>query len=61
MILLAFFIACLCTKAQSVVPQVNENVELMSILSRIAGFPEYHMDIAGQYIKDMDSYFRDIQ
>lgn len=59
MILLAFFIAFLCTKAQSVVPQVNENVELMSILSRIAGFPEYHMDIAGQYIKDMDNYFKD--
>ena len=29
MILLAFFIAFLCTKAQSVVPQVNENVELI--------------------------------
>ena len=31
----------------------------MSILSRMAGFPEYHMDMAGQYIKDMDSYFKD--
>ena len=45
--------------AQSVIPQVNENVELMSILSRMAGFPEYNMDMAGRYIKDMDSYFKD--
>ena len=58
-IFLALFIACLCAKAQSIIPQVNENVELMSILSRMAGFPEYHMDMAGQYIKDMDSYFKD--
>lgn len=31
----------------------------MSILSRMAGFQEYHMDMAGQYIKDMDNYFKD--
>ena len=55
----SLFIVCLCSKAQSVIPQVNENVELMSILSRMAGFPEYNMDMAGRYIKDMDSYFKD--
>ena len=53
------FTACICEKAQSITPQVNENVELMSILSRMAGFPEYNMDMAGQYIKDMDNYFKD--
>lgn len=58
-ILFALLMGCLWVKAQSVVPQVNENVELMSILSRMAGFQEYHMDMAGQYIKDMDSYFKD--
>ncbi len=58
-LIFALFIACFCVKAQSVIPQVNENVELMSILSRMAGFPEYSMDMAGQYIKDMDSYFKD--
>lgn len=58
-IFLVLFIATLCVKAQSITPQVNENVELMSILSRMAGFPEYHMDMAGQYIKDMDSYFKE--
>ena len=60
MILFALLMGCLWAKAQSVVPQVNENVELMSILSRMAGFQEYHMDMAGQYIKDMDSYFKDM-
>ena len=59
MLLSALLIACLCAKAQSIIPQVNENVELMSILSRMSGFPEYHMDMAGQYIKDMDCYFKD--
>lgn len=58
-LIFALFIACLCAKAQSIVPQANENVELMSILSRMADFPEYHMDMAGQYIKDMDNYFKD--
>ena len=56
---LVLIILCLCSMAQSVIPQVNENVELMSILSRMAGFPEYNMDMAGRYIKDMDSYFKD--
>ena len=57
--LFALFTACICEKAQSITPQVNENVELMSILSHMAGFPEYNMDMAGQYIKDMDNYFKD--
>lgn len=57
-LIFALSIACLCAKAQSIIPQVNENVELMSILSRMAGFTEYHMDMAGQYIKDMDNYFK---
>ena len=48
---------CSCTKAQTIEPQVNENVELMSILSRLAGFPEYNMNLAGQYILDINSHF----
>lgn len=59
MTLLALSAACLCATARPLTPQANENVELMSILSRMAGYPEYHMDMAGQYIKDMDSYFKD--
>lgn len=57
-LIFALSIAYLCAKAQSIIPQVNENVELMSILSRMADFTEYHMDMAGQYIKDMDNYFK---
>ena len=45
-------------KAQAIGPEVNENVELMSILARMAGYPEYNMDMAGQYIKDMDEHFK---
>lgn len=58
------FILSLClftaifTKAQPIEVDVNENVELMSILSRMAGFPEYNMDLAGQYITEMDNYFQ---
>lgn len=37
--------------------EVSETVELMSILSRTAGFEEYNMDMGGQYIKDIESYF----
>ena len=48
------FVSGLYAKAQSIIPQVNENVELMSILSRMAGFPEYHIDVAGRYTTDMD-------
>lgn len=44
-------------KAQTIEVEVNENVELMSILSRMAGYPEYSMDLGGQYITDMDSCF----
>lgn len=43
---LLLLLACpLHSNAQSIEPQVNENVELMSILSRLAGFSEYRMDI----------------
>ena len=37
--------------------EVSEPVELMSILSRTAGFQEYHRDLAGQYTKDTETWF----
>lgn len=37
--------------------EVSETVELMSILSRTAGFREYNMDMAGQYTKDTETWF----
>ena len=51
--------SALCAKAQTIDVQVNQQVELMSILARMAGYPEYNMDIAGKYIKDMDVYFKE--
>lgn len=59
--ILIIIILCLsdiCTRAQAIEPQVSENVELMSILSRTAGSPEYSMNLAGQYTADIDSCFR---
>ncbi len=37
--------------------EVSETVELMSILSRAAGFQEYCMDMGGQYTKDTEAWF----
>lgn len=55
--ILVFCLLGSCIKAQALEPKVNENVELMSLLSRLAGFPEYSMNLAGQYIVDINSYF----
>jgi hypothetical protein len=48
--ILFFCVYALDTKAQTIEPEVNENVELMSILARMAGYPEYNMDMAGNYV-----------
>lgn len=37
----------------------DERVELMSILCHLAGYREYNMNTGGQYIADIDSFFRD--
>ena len=36
--------------------EVSEEVELMSILSRAAGRPEFSFDLAAQYSKDVESW-----
>lgn len=61
LILLFTFTLCNNIKSQNIELRVNENVELMSIISRMAGYPEYHMDIAGQYIKDIDQHFSPVK
>lgn len=53
-VLIAF--VAMGVKAQIKV-EVCESVELMSILSRTAGFEEYCIDLAGQYSKDMEIWF----
>ncbi len=35
----------------------DERVELMSIICHLAGFQEYNMNVAGDYISDIDTYF----
>ena len=45
-------------KAESQIKvEASETVELMSVLSRTAGFREYCMDMAGQYSKDTEIWF----
>ena len=64
---LAFFF-CVCLNAnflnsqtneldQSVVPRVDERVELLSIVFRLAGNPEYSMNTFPKYSTEIDQYF----
>ena len=55
--LLCCFVACSHLQVKAVAVSVNENVELMSVLSRLSGYQEYCMDVAGAYINDLDSCF----
>lgn len=47
----AFLLAFTLRVEAQIKVEVSETVELMSILSRMAGFREYSMDMAGQYTK----------
>lgn len=55
--LLTLFALFTLTMQAQVKAEVSEPVELMSILSKIAGFEEYNMDMAGQYTKDTEAWF----
>lgn len=55
--LLAVLALVALTMQAQVGPEVSETVELMSILSRTAGFKEYNMDMGGQYTKDTEAWF----
>mgnify|MGYP002627244421 CR=1 FL=1 len=56
-ILLAVFALVALTMQAQVDVSVSETVELMSILSRTAGFDEYNMDMGGQYTEDTEQWF----
>ena len=58
-LILLTFVSLAC-QAQIKV-EVSEAVELMSILSRTAGFEEYSKDMAGQYTKDTEEWFKPYQ
>ena len=56
-IITAFLLLITLRAGAQIKVEVSETVELMSILSRTAGFPEYSMDLAGQYTKDTETWF----
>ena len=56
-VLLAVLTIVAMTMQAKVDVEVSETVELMSILSRTAGYYEYNMDIAGEYIDDVEAWF----
>jgi hypothetical protein len=56
-ILLAVLALFAMTMQAQVTAEVSEPLELMSILSKIAGFEEYNMDMAGQYTTDTEAWF----
>lgn len=56
-IITAFMLVITLRVGAQIKAEVFETVELMSILSRTAGFPEYNGDLAGQYTKDTETWF----
>ena len=56
-IILAVLALVAMTLQAKVDVEALETVELMSILSRTAGWDPYHMDMGGQYIEDVEAWF----
>ena len=56
-IILALLALVVMTMQAHVDVEVSETVELMSILSRTAGWDPYHMDMGGQYTEDVEAWF----
>jgi len=57
---LATSASCACiaqTAGPSLVARVDERVELLSVVFRLAGNPEYNMSPLSSYTADIDSYF----
>jgi len=58
--IITFFILFACLPvmaAQSVESTVDKRVELLSVIFRLAGNPEYNMKFAKNYISDINLYF----
>lgn len=60
-------IIALCISAAAVAQDISlkarydERVELMSILCHLAGYREYNMNMGGDYISDIDTYFAEVK
>lgn len=48
-------------KTGKIKARYDECIELMSVLCHLAGYQEYNMNIGGDYIADIDSFFADIR
>lgn len=56
-ILFLTIIALEKTFGQALIPQVDQRAEIMSIVFRLAGNPEYNNDDASKYVADIHSHF----
>lgn len=56
-ILLLTIIAIEKTFGQSLIPQIDQRAEIMSIVFRLAGNPEYNDNDASKYVADIHSHF----
>ena len=57
-ICLTIFLSTGFLQAKEIVPQVKEEIELMSALARLAGYEEFRPDTGGSYKNDIDSYLK---
>ena len=57
-ICLTIFLSTGFLQAKEIVPQVKEEIELMSALARLAGYEEFRPDTGGSYTNDIDSYLK---
>lgn len=48
-------------KAPMITPQVDQRVELFSIIFRLAGNPEYNMNHLAKYSSEIDNYFASVK
>ena len=57
-ICLTIFLSTGFLQAKEIVPQVKEEIELMSALARLAEYEEFRPDTGGSYTDDIDSYLK---
>lgn len=57
MIVMGMSLPALCNPGKILEAKSDERIELVSIICHLAGFGEYNMDMGGEYIADIDSFF----
>jgi len=56
-ILFFFIFAIQASCRAAIIPQVDKRIEIMSIVSRLAGYAEYNDNVALEYVSAIHSYF----